>query len=151
MIARAFGVGIETAPACAEAVPMGVVELGTCSSHWSSWRESVGPWSVYQEPAWLGERTLVILADVVGIRAGDGVGRRFRVAGTDVLFVVGARRGSLSYYLWCPRRLAGWRGAVLQLRSRQARWLRSMHAPIQLHSNMLLVAKFAVQIFYHVL
>lgn len=57
-MARAFEVGIEMVPACEDADPMGVVELGTWASHWSSWRESVGPSSVYQEPAWVGSRTL---------------------------------------------------------------------------------------------
>jgi hypothetical protein len=36
MIARAFGVGIETSPCCEDAEPMGVVELGTASSQPSS-------------------------------------------------------------------------------------------------------------------
>lgn len=76
MIARAFDAGIETVPAFAEAVPMGVVELGTCSSHWSSWRESVGPWSVYQEPAWLGLRTLGAMDDVVVGEEGNEVEKR---------------------------------------------------------------------------
>jgi hypothetical protein len=36
MIARAFGVGMETSPCCEDAEPMGVVELGTASSQPSS-------------------------------------------------------------------------------------------------------------------
>jgi hypothetical protein len=51
IIARAFGVGIETSPCCDEAVPMGVVELGTASSQPSSCLESCCLLSVYQEPA----------------------------------------------------------------------------------------------------
>ena len=51
MIARAFEVGTETTPACEEAVPTGVMELGTSASQPSSCCESCGPLFVYQEPA----------------------------------------------------------------------------------------------------
>jgi hypothetical protein len=51
MIARAFCVGTDTSPAWEEAVPIGVIELGTSASQPSSCCESVGPLSVYHEPA----------------------------------------------------------------------------------------------------
>jgi hypothetical protein len=58
MMARAFDVGIDTAPPCEDAVPIGVVELGTWASQWSSCWDSVAPSSVYHEPACVGSRTL---------------------------------------------------------------------------------------------
>jgi hypothetical protein len=51
MIARASGVGIATSPSCEDAVPMGVVELGTACSQPSSCCESWLPLAVYHEPA----------------------------------------------------------------------------------------------------
>lgn len=51
IMARACGVGIETSPCCEDAVPMGVVELGTSSSQSSSCWESCLPFAVYHEPA----------------------------------------------------------------------------------------------------
>lgn len=59
MIARAFEVGTETSPAWEEAVPMGVIELGTSASQPSSCCESTGPLSVYQEPAWVALRVTI--------------------------------------------------------------------------------------------
>lgn len=51
MIARACGVGTEISPSFEDAVPIGVMELGTSASQPSSCCESSGPLSVYQEPA----------------------------------------------------------------------------------------------------
>jgi hypothetical protein len=56
MIALALSVGIVTDPCCEDADPIGVVELGTLASHPSSCRDSVGPSSVYQDPACEGWR-----------------------------------------------------------------------------------------------
>lgn len=69
-MARAFGVGIETSPCCDEAVPMGVVELGTASSQPSSCLESCWRLSVYQEPACEGLRVTML---VEGWSIGGGV------------------------------------------------------------------------------
>jgi hypothetical protein len=60
MIARAFGVGIETSPCCEDVEPMGVVERGTASSQPSSCRESCWPLAVYHEPAWEGLRVTIL-------------------------------------------------------------------------------------------
>jgi hypothetical protein len=60
IIARAFGVGMETSPCCEDAEPIGVVELGTASSQPSSCPESCWPLSVYQEPAWDGLRVTML-------------------------------------------------------------------------------------------
>jgi hypothetical protein len=64
-MARAFGVGIETSPCCEDAVPMGVVELGTSSSQPSSCCESCLPLSVYQEPACEGLRVTMVCLEVL--------------------------------------------------------------------------------------
>jgi len=60
MIARAFGVGIETSPCSEDAVPIGVVEPGTASSQPSSCCESCLPLDVYQEPACEASRVTIL-------------------------------------------------------------------------------------------
>ena len=66
MMARAFGVGIETWPCCEEAEPMGVVELGTASSQPSSCCERSCPLSVYQEPACVALRVTMVSERYLG-------------------------------------------------------------------------------------
>lgn len=70
MIARAFGVGIDTAPPCEDSVPIGVVELGTWESQRSSSRESTASSSVYQDPAWVGWRTVGAMGAAVRKKMG---------------------------------------------------------------------------------
>jgi hypothetical protein len=33
--------------------PKPSISLGTWASHWSSWRERVGPWAEYHDPEWV--------------------------------------------------------------------------------------------------
>lgn len=99
-MARAFGVGIETSPCCEDAVPIGVVELGTASSQPSSCFESCWLLSVYQEPAC--EDLRVTILDVIRRREY----KRLKSGMLDVVFVSG---GMIP---WVPRGVAstGWWG-----------------------------------------
>jgi hypothetical protein len=60
MIARAFGVGIETWPCCEEAEPMGVVVSGTAPSQSSSCCDRSCLLSVYHDPAWVALRVTML-------------------------------------------------------------------------------------------
>jgi hypothetical protein len=61
MIARAFGVGIETSPSSEDAVPIGVVESGTASNQPSSCCESCLPLAVYHDPVCEGLRVTMFV------------------------------------------------------------------------------------------
>lgn len=59
-MARAFDVGTEIFPSFEEAVPIGVIELGTSANQLSSCCERRGPLSVYHEPAWVALRMTIL-------------------------------------------------------------------------------------------
>lgn len=85
MMARAFGVGIETWPCCEEAEPMSVVESGTSPSQPSSCCDRSCLLSVYQEPAWVALRVTML-----GFR--DGIIERndlVRILEADIVMVYG--------------------------------------------------------------